>query len=90
MYYPNHDLTTPGGGTSVPLSSAISSAIPPKNKPGTEAISRARRFFKIHCNNAYPTSSKIAFRTLVGTAAYFSGSITDDARPVLIERNSVV
>jgi hypothetical protein len=35
-------------------------------------------------------SSKIAFLTFVGTGAYFNGSITDDARPVLIDRNSVV
>ena len=38
----------------------------------------------------YPTSSRIAFRTLVGTAAYFSGSIAAAARPVDIERSSVV
>ena len=38
----------------------------------------------------YPSSSKIAFFTLVGTGAYFSGSITELARPVLIERSSVV
>ena len=31
-----------------------------------------------------------AFFTLVGTCEYFNGSITDDARPVLIERSSVV
>src|SRR2546428_954284 len=39
---------------------------------------------------AYAASSRIAFFTLVGTSAYFMGSITDDARPVLIERSSVV
>jgi hypothetical protein len=38
----------------------------------------------------YPTSSRIAFFTFVGTGAYFSGSITLDARPWLIERSSVV
>jgi hypothetical protein len=35
-------------------------------------------------------SSKICFLTFVGTSEYFKGSITLLARPVLIERNSVV
>jgi len=37
-----------------------------------------------------PISSRIAFFTCVGTGAYFSGSITLLARPVLIDRSSVV
>lgn len=38
----------------------------------------------------YPTSSRIAFFTWVGTGAYFRGSMTELARPWLMERSSVV
>ena len=42
------------------------------------------------CTRDQPISSRIAFFTLLGTGAYFNGSITLLARPVLMERNSVV
>jgi len=38
----------------------------------------------------YPSSSKIAFFTFVGTGEYRNGSMTLLARPVLMDRNSVV
>src|SRR5207245_53782 len=40
--------------------------------------------------NVYATSSSTAAFTLAGAAAYFSGSITELARPWLIDRSSVV
>ena len=36
------------------------------------------------------TYGTLAFFTLVGTGAYFSGSITEEARPCDIDRSSVV
>src|SRR6185437_1972581 len=39
---------------------------------------------------AHPTSSRMAFFTWVGTGAYLRGSMTLLARPVLMERSSVV
>ena len=55
-----------------------------------KADAEAPASFQLLNADGYPTSSRIAFLTLFGTGAYLSGSITLDARPVVIERSSVV
>lgn len=62
-----------------------------QKEAGTRLSPRPCEYHKILTRGEfYPTSSRIAFFTFVGTGAYFSGSMTDDARPWLIERSSVV
>jgi len=72
------------------LNEIFIAVVAPSNKESCRESDSRQLSHVITVATTYPTSSRIAFFTLVGTGAYFSGSMTDEARPWLIERSSVV